>query len=118
MKVHGLDEQFKVVFPLLECCRTRAFLKISNLVVADIVDVSLARPRGRTTFAPIGRPVPILAQLVPHLLVELDRLGFERAVRVEDGHLSNVIEPGDGDIQARCELALGLADGIGDLVGE
>ena len=59
--------------------------------------------------------MPVAIELELHLLVELDRLGFHRAVRLNHGPLSDVVEAGDGGIKTGSNLGLGRGDGLSEL---
>ena len=62
--------------------------------------------------------MPIAIELELHLPVELDRLGFHRAVRLNHGCLSDVVEAGDGGITTGSNLGLGRGDGLSELRGK
>ena len=109
-----LDKELEVVLSLLEGSRARTLLQLGDLVVADIVDVALARPGSETAFASLGGPASVAPELEPHLLVELDGL----AIGLLYGDLGQLAEAVDRSFEMHRDLGLGRGDGIGELLGD
>ena len=103
------------MFPFLECCCARTLLQVGDLVIADVVDIALTRPGGKSSLASFGGSMSILIELGLHLLVELNRLGFHCSVRLSHGPHSDVVEAGDGGIETGSHLGLGDGDGLSGL---